>query len=564
MPATSPTATLSAWDAPAHPHWAQLGARLTDWIDTLTPRRDVLVAVLPHDPGSARPAGVFNHKTARITLDATQAMPGHPDPDRIDLRDGRDRARFPVLTGVLAHEVGHATHTTRRPGLAGAVAEWAALLEEPRMEGRVITENPHSRRWLQISALQLVGQIDPTSTDYAARTLVLLGGRILAGVLDADALPDLDDALAPWLTAEQIAVIAEQTDRAVNATDGDIATIIAAAEKIASLFPSSSAGVDRGEDNGCGACHDRPVGDGPLVAALTELAIELTGELRAAAGITDPSPAALAARAARTARAAQSVADQRDARAMPHAVEHRRPTPEDQQQARILTRQLKSAAIRAVDVTLTASTTPPGRLQTSQLMRRQAQIHARVQPTATPWERTRRRTVDTPTLTVGVALDISGSMDAYAEPTAVAAWAVARAIRDVGGKVATVTWNHTASLLPVRAASGSVPVPLICGASRGLPAALRVLDRELNLGREQGARMVVVVTDADLPNADQVRDEAEQLIAVGVHVLWLTTGETGMTPPRGAEAAVIADPGRIGEVIGAAAVTALTAGGRRR
>lgn len=563
MPATAPAATHSAWDSQAHPHWAQLGARLTDWIDTLTPRRDVLVAVLPHEPGSARPAGVFNHKTARITLDATQSMPGRPDPDRIDLRDDRDRARFPILTGVLAHEVGHATHTTRRPGLAGAVAEWAALLEEPRMEGRVAAGNPQARRWLQISALHLVGQVDPTSVDHAARTLVLLGGRILAGVLDADCLPDLDDALAPWLTAEQIAVIAEQTDRAVTAADGDIAMITAAAEKIASLFAGDSSDTDGDEDDGCGACQGGPVGDGPLATALTELAVELAGELRAAAGIIDPSPAALAARAERAAHTAQSAADQRDARAMPHAVEHRRPTMEDQQQARILTRRLKSAAIRAVDVTRTGSTTPPGRLQTSQLVRRQAQIHARVQPTATPWLRTRRRTVDTPTLTVGVALDISGSMDAYAEPTSVAAWAVARAVREVGGKVATVTWNHTASLLPVRAAGGSVPVPVICGASRGLPAALRVLDRELTLGRELGARMVVVVTDGDLPNADGVRDEAERLISSGVQVLWLTTGEAGMVPPSGAEAAVIADPAQIGEVIAAAAVAALGTDGRR-
>ena len=556
---------LAVWDAPSHPHWTHLGARLTDWIDTLTPRRDVLVNVAPHDPANRRPAGVFNHKTARITVDATQAMPGRPDPDRIDLRDERDRARFPVLTGVLAHEVGHATHTARRRGLTGPVAEWAALLEEPRMEGRVAAGNPQARRWLQASALHLLGQVDPTTANEAARTLVLLGGRILAGVLDEDALPDLDVALAPWLSAEQIAVIAEQTDRAVSAADGDIATIEAAAEKIASLFqtpPDNDGGDDASGDDGCTVRHGGLPGSGPLAAALTALSVEVARELRAAAGIADPSPAARAARAAEAAHAAQAHADHRAARELTHSVEQRRPDQTEHRQATVLARRLANAATRAVDVIRTPAATPPGRLRTSQLVRRQGQIHARVRPTATPWETTRRRTVDTPRLTVGIALDISGSMDAYAAPTAVAAWALGRAVRQIGGRVATVTWNHAASLLPVKAAGAAVPVPEICGGSTGLPAALRVLERELVLDREQGARMVVVVTDGDLPNADQVRAEAERLIAVGVRVLWLTTNEDGMVAPRGAQCAVIEAPDGIGELIGAAAVAALRPDGR--
>lgn len=560
---TAAAPILAVWDAPTHPHWTQLGARLTDWIDTLTPRRDVLVSVAPHDPASLRPAGVFNHKTARITVDATQAMPGRPDPDRIDLRDERDRARFPILTGVLAHEVGHATHTARRRGLSGPVAEWAALLEEPRMEGRVAVGNPQARRWLQASAMHLLGQVDPGTSGEAARTLVLLGGRILAGVLDEDSLPDLDAALAPWLSVEQIAVIAEQTDRAVSAADGDIATIEAAAEKIASLFqaPPDTDDPDAGDD-GCTARHGGLPGSGPLAAALTVLSVEVARELRAAAGVADPSPVARVARAAAAAHTAQTRADHRAARELAHSVEQRRPDPTEHRQAIVLARRLAKAATRAVDVVRTPAATPPGRLRTSQLVRRQGQIHARVRPTATPWETTRRRTVDSPRLTVGIALDISGSMDAYAAPTAVAAWAVGRAVRQIGGQVATVTWNHTASLLPIKASGASVPVPEICGGSTGLPAALRVLERELVLDRERGARMVVVVTDGDLPNVDQVRAEAERLVADGVRVLWLTTRDDCMVAPRGAECAVIEDPGGIGELIGEAAVRALRQGGR--
>jgi hypothetical protein len=254
------------------------------------------------------------------------------------------------------------------------------------------------------------------------------------------------------------------------------------------------------------------------------------------------------------------MADHQAARAGEHESTLRRPTADEQRQAQALARELSAASIRAVEVTSRRVATPPGRLRTSELVRRQGQINARTTPTATPWETRRRRTVDNARLTVGVALDISASMEPYAAPTALAAWSFARAVREIGGRAATVTWNHTAALLPVRAGSNAVPVPGICGGSAGLPAALRALERELHLDQVDSARLVAIVTDGELPNADEVRDEVARLVRAGVRVLWLVTldSESAMVPPNDVEVMVLDQPSQVGRLIGSAAVTLLS------
>lgn len=548
------------WQEPTHPDWRRLSARLCEWTETLTHRRDVLVKISPQTSGST-PAGLFNHCEATVTIDATRTLPGHPEPDRIDLRDARDRARFPVLAGVLAHEIGHATHSVRRPGLAGSAAEWAALLEEPRMEGRVVAGRPDSRRWLQASVAHLLGRAEPTNRLEAARMLVLIGGRGMAGVLDLEDLPDLDALTKDWLSAEQISVICEQTDNVVAASDGDIATLARAAQIISSLFESriddSATEFDDTGDAGCCAREGLDV-DSAIGGALAAIAAKAATELRLAAGTVDPTPRAIAQKESARAREAQVVADYRQAREVEHRHELRRPTADEHRQAKILATQLSSASMRDVDVVRVPTTAPPGNLRTSQLVRRQAQIHTRVTPTAAPWNSTRRRTVRNPILKVGVALDISGSMEAYAQPTAVAAWMLARAVTDLQGRTATVTWNHQASLLPVRANNASVPVPMICGGSSGLPAALRVLERELALGGQSGARVLAIVTDGDLPNSDEVVAEVERLVDRGVHVLWLSSDDRQLIAlPSKVTERVLQNPARIGSFLGEAAVQAL-------
>lgn len=568
--AVSPTSAPSPWRAESHPAWAHLSTRLTGWTDVLTTRGDVLVTIYPAPHQSGQPAGMFNHRTALITVDATQALPGQPDPQRIDLHDSRDRARFPVLAGVIAHEVGHAAHTSRRKDADPRIAEWAGLLEEPRMEGQVVRGNPTARDWLRAVADHILGNADPVDAASAARTLILIGGRILAGVLDADDLPDMDAVVGPWLSRRQVAVVGAAVARVVDAADGDTATVLSEARRIAAEFADTDGtdGADGGAQpesgGGCtipGQSDDSPAaGDGAVAQAVRAIAADAARQMQAAAGVLDPSPQAQADAQGRNQRAIVATQSYRAMRATVHETESRRPSHTEQQHARALTRQLAAASARGITVSRTPAVCPPGRLRTSQLVKRAGQIHAGVTPTAAPWEAQRRRTVDNPPLNVGVALDISGSMEPYAEPTAVAGWMLARAVRELGGSAATATWNHEAAMLPVSARSTAVTVPTICGGSTGLPDALRGLDRHMGFDRVAGARLIAVVTDGDLPNSEAVYQEIAHLTDAGVQVLWLTPPDThafAMTPPAGVIAHELDDPNRIGRIIGECAVRAL-------
>lgn len=592
--------------------WAGLSARLGQFVDTLTPRRDVIARIgVEATPvlGGGRPAGAFNHNTATVTIDASQTLAPGDDPSRIDLRDQRDCARFPVLAGVAAHEVGHATHTVNRGAQPPLAAKWASVLEEPRMEGRVVASNRRTRVWLRASATQILGDLNPTSASEAARVLILLGGRVDAGVYDADALPDLRALAAPHLEDADIDVVVEQTRVAVSLEDGDVAGLMECARTVAAVMSRYESGEqdDAGEgadidgvgddaagsgggvgqthsDSGDLVEHEDDDGHGQvghstgasetdlgadsasagrgLAAALAAMAAGAAADARAAAGVAIVSRAAQERRRTEQDHHDQAVAAGRNAINTSHDTESRPATPGEMAASRRFNLALAAAADRGTTVTSVGHPAPPGPMQMSQLVRRSAQIQARQIPTATPWTRTRRQIADTPPVNIGIALDISPSMTDWVEPTAVAGWMLARAARARHGRAVTVTWHSTAAVHPTTDDT-RVHVPRVGGGSDGLPAALRALDAHLHLTSSVEPALVAVVTDADLPNMDDVHRQVRRLTDFGVEVLWLTVpGDRTTTPGRAPVTAIHAhleDPSRIGQVLTDAVIAALRA-----
>lgn len=105
----------------------------------------------------------------------------------------------------------------------------------------------------------------------------------------------------------------------------------------------------------------------------------------------------------------------------------RPPRPDEQAAARRLARRLRAAAHRDRITTVRTSPTPPGRLSMRGALAADAQRAAGVTPTAEPFTQTTRRHVPAPPLRIGIACDVSGSMNLLAEPVASAAWIMARA-----------------------------------------------------------------------------------------------------------------------------------------
>ncbi|MFC0313559.1 hypothetical protein ACFQNE_03155 [Gordonia phosphorivorans] len=617
--------------------WMIRSSELTGLVDRLAIRRDLLVKIT--DRKVAAP-GMFEPAKATITLDAAVAVPGI-DPGAVTFRTSTDLARYPVLAGILAHETSHADHSFWDTA-AGRDWSWIKALEEPRIETVMARLNPQTRLWMQASVAHILGSQAPQNATEAARLLILVGGRLLGGVLDPDPALDLDAVCAPFLTAEQIAVIATATATAVELADGDTAGLQAcAAAIVATLTPDTA---ERGDETGDGAPSDgdgtggdsdspasgtagqggtatnpqatpgdgasdtasgdagdpAPGGSGQptelghgdcantspaatagsggqgtgrqadsaddaataLLDALQNAADRAAATMKAAAGLTAPTATAQAKHRAARARARTISAAAADARRRRHNVSFRAPTAAERAARERLRAALRKAADRGVDVSTVAHTTPPGQLNMRGLVHRQAQRATGQTVTATPWTSTRRRRRPQPSLTVAIAADISPSQDHVTDPVGVAAWLLNVLTRDRGGQVETVTWHRTAAQLPI-GRGNEIPVATTDGNSRGLPDALHALDGMLHLTATDGARLAVVITDADLPNGDVICGELQRLLDAGVKVLWLLSQPPNnycryVTPPAGVTVATITDPNTLADTIAAAAVTALT------
>ncbi|MFF1717425.1 hypothetical protein [Streptomyces sp. NPDC058268] len=243
------------------------------------------------------------------------------------------------------------------------------------------------------------------------------------------------------------------------------------------------------------------------------------------------------------------------------------PTEAQQRQSRALLNTLAKAQYREVHRTTRPVAAPPGRMVMREVVRREAQIQARTDITATPWQRISRRQVDAPPLTVGISLDVSYSMKRWVDTVASTGWALAHAVASprLSGTVASVAWNgynptdiSTALIAPGKRPT-TVPVPdkNSSGGSDGCGQSLYALDGALNLTGTSGARAVVVITDGELPNTAEVQKAADHLTRSGVVLLWLSVDKKGWAP-KGAHVEHLSDPDNFGPIVGRALATALS------
>ncbi|MFJ9381842.1 hypothetical protein [Streptomyces sp. NPDC101455] len=294
-----------------------------------------------------------------------------------------------------------------------------------------------------------------------------------------------------------------------------------------------------------------------LVAAIAEAAVR---EARAKTVVLlPPRPDATGRQAAH--KAAQQVFPSAGVGAAPIEVTQATPDDDALRYARVLLRSLSKAQYRDVHRTTRPEFAPPGRMIMRDVVRRSAQIAARSEITAKPWQRTTRRQADNPPLTVGISLDVSGSMDAWTGPVAATGWALADSVSSpaLAGRIAAVAWNGAASpLIAPGRRPRTIPVPKAGGGSNGCPNSLYALDGALNLTGQEGARAVVVITDGALPNQDAIQKAVDHLTRAGVLVLWALVNPRGWTP-KGARREYLSDPAKFGQLVGEALAKALSA-----
>jgi hypothetical protein len=187
-----------------------------------------------------------------------------------------------------------------------------------------------------------------------------------------------------------------------------------------------------------------------------------------------------------------------------------------------------------------------------------------------PWRRTARKHVDDPTLTIGVMVDISGSMGEAMQAMATTAWVMSEAVRRVQGRAAMIYFGE--GVFPTLKPGQHLDKVNVYTASDGtekFTRAWKALDGSLHLLKGTGARMLVVVSDGCYTGTESqaARRTLVECERNGVAVLWLPIddGRTARGICASTTSAVMLpntkEPALVASEIGKAAARALTAAG---
>ena len=611
IPTPAPTTAAPSGTAPAAPTsttgpapgtgltgaWLALSATFTDAVTDLTDREDLTVKCAP---GLGRGApGCFIPSLATIELDGRHLR---QDPGTCDPSWPADRDRYPAMWGVLTHEAAHATHTrwALPDGASAAAAEAAIALEESRIEVAQIRRRPADRRWIRACVTSLVlADFTTPPTSGSTSGAAPSGGGTPTGATGTPPVTTPHAAMTPWNAGRAAALLLARTDAGIL----ERAETRALAEEVLCVLGPTRLGAlaalwhlahdtrdddtDTMMDLGRRWCRildvdpDRPVpppppgtpgasGDpSPLADAIgaTMTAVHNAAATPATgSGSPDPSEKRRQEKDAKNAadRAARRVFGASSTATAPRGATRttgtRPPNAGEQAAARRLARQLRAAAHRDRVTTTHTSPTPPGRLSMRGALTADAQRAAGAVPTAEPFTRTTRRHVPAPPLRIGIACDVSGSMNALAAPVASAAWIMARAAGHIPDAPAA-TLIFGARVRPI-VHPGKTPPAVTEFAARdnyeNFVQAIDALDSAVDLTRPGAARLLVIVSDGIFKD-DQRKDgqkRLDRLTAAGCGVLWLSMSHRTRAM-NGAHTVTLTDPATAADTIGAAAIRAL-------
>jgi Mg-chelatase subunit ChlD len=493
----------------------------------LTGRRDLTVVVAPGAGGGA-PA-CFYPDQRRVEVDATHIG----TPDVADPRKAAHKTVVPTAYGLLIHESGHAAHSRwdMPAGTPPVVADVATLLEESRAEGRHRARRRGDRRWLRHTVTTLIGVDDAPVDDawHAAQLAGLLLARVDARIITHKDARTARTAVTAVLGRKRLAQLREIWREAHTVADTDAQTMVELAWRwcrVLGIDPNTQPQV--------------PAVDLGQFAGL--LAAALSDYLATAAGLT---PAQYTARHLSGKYAA------------PAGWWPREPTPAEHTAARQLADRLAKA--RATPEPAASSTLlPPGRLRTRQAITADAQATAGATPTAQPWQRRSHTPPPKPTLHLGVLVDVSGSMRAYAKAMSSAGWILAHAAHRNQAVTATIAFGPATTLLigPRQRPTHVLDMHTGGGTSTFIDA-VKLADHLLGLRRTRTLRLLTVVSDGHLSNMEPAQRLISTLHRAGCAVLWLhPDGRAGHTFTH-TTTITVASPVEAIAAISDAAVTAI-------
>ena len=580
------------------PEWYGVGAQIGQLANLMSGRSDLIAYVGPGAGGIA-PA-CYTPATAEIEINVDVAFGKGVTPADIgDLRERSSQFEWPKATGAIFHESLHARYSNwdiEKASQDLSSAEFMALLllEEGRIEANGVSVQPENAGFLRSCALELVladlaEEAGTTDTRMAARLAALSLARVDAGSLEEEDCGGLRASIVNKLgesrleKLRQIWIAAQLHTNHYNATDMyDLARdwvkiVEEAAEENGD--PEEGEGEPGGMSTAGGAASSEFMEE--IMEALTEAADAASlgsfEQLSEQQEIEEwKKEAQDRASEAKQEKEHKDIASDvfgkgtgpmADTQTRSTLRAKRDATGAERSAAVKIAQLLDKAKYRERDEIEIRSTLPPGRLRTRAMVQGAALKSKGIMTQVEPWRRTVRKHTDDPTLTIGVMVDISGSMSEAMEPMATTAWVMSEAVRRVQGKTAMIYYGQDVfpTLKPGQHLS-QVEIYTAPDGTEKFNKAFKALDGSINLLHGTGARLLVIVSDGCYTGEE--RRAASRWVSEcsrnGVGVLWLTfdDGRESRALTAGSDAVVltgIKQPELVAMEIGSAAARALTA-----
>lgn len=516
--------------------WLKVGSQINELVNKWSGRSDI-VTYVGEDAGAGHPA-CFYPGPAEMEVNAPVVFDSIPAEFIPDLRIRSNQFDYPVVMGAVMHESFHAKHS--KLSLLEDIAEeketfvkkLATAFEETRIESRGVEAIPKNKSFLRACALKLVmGDIEEDG-DFASRgiqsfshLMLLTLARVDAGVLkrkDVKVIQDAAEKLFDKKVLNKLRLIWLKAQ--AHDIDSDGKPLLRLARDWVKVLedaghdPKSEDGGEvpdwlkellqavagSGGDSGEGS-DEGGSGESILVKMSEDAETDARsdGNEQASQEIRD-EVAKTRAEAANEAKDHKKASESVFGRGTgpgggstgSRLIQKRPPTAEERTAAVSLSKALEKARYRDRVSVRRSSVIPPGKLNSRRAIAASEQKSRGVDVTSEAWNRVQRKHTDDPTLTVGVLVDISGSMSYAMEPMASAAWILSEATRRVQGRCAMVYYGD--SVFPVLKAGEHLKEVNVYSAPDGtekFDKAFKALNGSLNLLGGTGARVLVVVSD---------------------------------------------------------------------
>ena len=569
--------------------WLRTGSQIGRLVNEWAGRND-LVAYVGPNAGDGAPA-CYNPNLAEIEVNVNIAFGRGITPEQIkDISERANQFDWPRASGAILHEALHARFSRYNLEDAAKVLtekehRALCLLEESRIESLGVQMFPQNRGFLRACAIDIVltdaleGVKDVTSTSAAATLAALTLARVDADVLERSDVEVIVDDLELFLGEDLLKGLRSVWGRfQMHEQHSNPEPLYELAREWAKLV--KDAAEERGEPEGSTPSDEmqefiqdlidalKDAAESASIGAQEELNDQQTSEEWAEQVQSKASHSKERRDHEKEAREVfmKGTGPSPDSRTSSRIHETRMPTGTERAAAVKVAQILEKAKYQERDEHEVVSQLPPGKLRTRAMVQGAAAKSKGLINTTEPWRRTVRKHTDDPTLSIGVMVDISGSMSSAMQPMAVTAWVMSEAARRVQARTAMVYYGQDVfpTLKPGQHLT-EVNVYTAPDGTEKFNKAFKALDGSLNLLHGSGVRLLVVVSDGCYTDDEIVR--AKQWVRrcheAGVGVLWMPMGPRDHYAEdiiKGTDAVMLTDtldPAKAALEIGRAAARAL-------